>query len=205
MGPVVKEHCDQLELQLLRLCQLVSQGNGSSAKFEKVLPKFPRLLTRLESTPLLPNQQRKNGLEQLELNFSPINEPKSMQRSLPERQSQRAVKANILTNGTLNYCSPRLARKTDSSIETPRFTTEFSLRDLSRNLHQEQQQQSSLMIKSATCDSKLSAELEEILAQLDKLFPNDEAVVPSAVNATLIKATNHVADVLAEFVDAFHD
>ena len=109
LGPVVKEHCDQLELQLRRLRQLVAQKDVPK---DNILPQVPRMLTRLESTPLLPSQQRKNELEQL--NFSPIDEPQSIiQRSTRERQSLRtsSVKAKIVTNGTLNYCTPRLQRK----------------------------------------------------------------------------------------------
>jgi hypothetical protein len=227
LGPVVKEHCDQLELQLRRLRQLVSQKDAPK---ENILPQVPRMLTRLESTPLLPSQQRKNELEQL--NFSPIDEPKSIiQRSIRERQSLRisSVKAKIVTNGTLNYCTPRLQRKltdngssssknyNDTVESVPRFTTEFSLRDLSRNLQQPTVPSSLARSSSSTVDSQLNAELEEILAQLDQLFPSQPfggvpcsatsscAAVYSSENATLVRATNQVAGVLAEFVDGFNE
>lgn len=228
LGPVVKEHCDQLELQLRRLRQLVAQ---KEAPKDNLLPHVPRMLTRLESTPVLPSQQRKNELEQL--NFSPIDEPKSiMQRTARERQSLRApsVKANIVTNGTLNYCTPRLQRKTtdnsssnsknyNGTVESvPRFATDFSLRDLSRNLQQPSSTAPSSLAQSSssTVDSQLNAELEEILAQLDQLFPSQpfNGVPCSAVarcaavppeNATLVRATNQVAGVLAEFVDGFNE
>jgi len=226
LGPVVKEHCDQLELQLRRLRQLVAQ---KEAPKENLLPHVPRMLTRLESTPLLPSQQRKNDLEQL--NFSPIDEPKSiMQRTTRERQSLRtpSVKANIVTNGTLNYCTPRLQRKTtdngssnsknynETVQSVPRFATEFSLRDLSRNLQQPLAPSSLARSSSSTVDSQLNAELEEILAQLDQLFPSQPfngvpcsamaaAIHPSSENETLVRATNQVAGVLAEFVDGFNE
>ena len=210
---MVKEHCDQLELQLHRLRQLVSEKSEcvqnmatAGQKLELVLPKFPRLLTRLESTPLLPNQLRKNELEHL--NFSPIDEP-SLHRSVRERQSLRSTKASaIVTNGTLTYCTPRMARKTDVSQQPPpRFATEFSLRDLSRNLQQPQEASgASALIKSTTVDSQLNAELEEILAQLEKMFPTSDELANERShqeNETLIRATNQVAGVLAEFVDEF--
>ena len=224
MGPVVKEHCDQLELQLRRLRQLVSQKDAPK---EIAVPQVPRMLTRLESTPLLPSQQRKNGLEQL--NFSPIDEPQSIiQRSARERQSLRtATKANIVTNGTLNYCTPRLQRKAsesgsnsnsnDTVASVPRFATEFSLRDLSRNLQQPKAPSSLTQSASSTVDSQLNAELEEILAQLDQLFPSQPNSGSNAIakgapihpssseNATLVRATNQVAGVLAEFVDGFNE
>lgn len=230
LGPVVKEHCDQLELQLRRLRQLVAQ---KEAPKDNLLPHVPRMLTRLESTPVLPSQQRKNELEQL--NFSPIDEPKSiMQRTARERQSLRtpSVKANIVTNGTLNYCTPRLQRKTtdngssnsknyNGTVESvPRFATDFSLRDLSRNLQQPSSTAPSSLAQSSssTVDSQLNAELEEILAQLDQLFPSQPfngvpcsavarcaAVHPPPENATLVRATNQVAGVLAEFVDGFNE
>lgn len=220
----MKEHCDQLELQLRRLRQLVSQKDGHK---DTALPQVPRMLTRLESTPLLPSQQRKNGLEQL--NFSPIDEPQSIiQRSTRERQSLRTtVKANIVTNGTLNYCTPRLQRKatgngtnsnsSETVVSGPRFATEFSLRDLSRNLQQPRAPSSLTQSSSSTVDSQLNAELEEILAQLDQLFPSQPHNDPTAVttgaavypssseNATLVRATNQVAGVLAEFVDGFNE
>ena len=228
LGPVVKEHCDQLELQLRRLRQLVAQKDVPK---DNILPQVPRMLTRLESTPLLPSQQRKNELEQL--NFSPIDEPQSIiQRSTRERQSLRtsSVKAKIVTNGTLNYCTPRLQRKIidnsssnsknyNETVESvPRFSTEFSLRDLSRNLQQPTAPSSVTRSSSSTVDSQLNAELEEILAQLDQLFPSqpfsgvpssatshNAAIYSSSENATLVRATNEVAGVLAEFVDGFNE
>ncbi|KAI9552375.1 hypothetical protein GHT06_022741 [Daphnia sinensis] len=227
LGPVVKEHCDQLELQLRRLRQLVAQKDAAK---ENVPPQVTRVLTRLESTPLLPSQQRKNELEQL--SFSPIDEPKSViQRSSRERQSLRTstVKANIVTNGTLNYCTPRLQRKmkdnssstgnnNETVVSVPRFTTEFTLRDLSRNLQQPAAPSSLAQSPTTTIDSALNAELEEILAQLDQLFPSQPLnglPCPTAVpggpahlvseNATLVKATNQVAGVLAEFIDGFNE
>ena len=120
MGPVVKEHCDQLELQLRRLRQLVIQKENTESMeimeaVETKVPKMPRLLTRLESTPLLPSQQRKKAIEHL--SFSPIDEPKSSVRNARERQSLRPGKANIVTNGTLNYCTPRMGRRAESATE----------------------------------------------------------------------------------------
>lgn len=224
LGPVVKEHCDQLEVQLRRLRQLVS---AKDAPKDIPMSQIQRGLTRLESTPLLPSQQRKNGgLEQL--NFSPIDEPTSViQRSTRERQSLRTtVKANIVTNGTLNYYTPRLHRKTNGSnsncnetvVSAPRFATDFSLRDLSRNLQQPTVASSLAQSSSSTVDSQLNAELEEILAQLDQLFPSEPHVNgvaanvaglgmahPSSENGTLVRATNQVAGVLAEFVDGFNE
>ena len=180
---------------------------------------------------MLPSQQRKNELEQL--NFSPIDEPQSIiQRSSRERQSLRtsSVKAKIVTNGTLNYCTPRLQRKIidnsssnsknyNETVESvPRFSTEFSLRDLSRNLQQPTAPSSVTRSSSSTVDSQLNAELEEILAQLDQLFPSqpfsgvpcsatshNAAIYSSSENATLVRATNQVAGVLAEFVDGFNE
>lgn len=219
----MKEHCDQLEVQLRRLRQLVSAKDGSK---DIPMSRVPRALTRLESTPLLPSQQRKNELEQL--NFSPIDEPMSViQRSARERQSLRtATKANIVTNGTLNYCTPRLQRKVinngststcnETVVSAPRFATEFSLRDLSRNLQQATAPSSLAQSSSPTIDSQLNAELEEILAQLDQLFPSQACngvgsnvtssvgLVHPSENATLVRATNQVAGVLAEFVDGFN-
>jgi hypothetical protein len=71
---------------------------------------------------------------------------------------------------------------------------------------------------SSTVDSQLNAELEEILAQLDQLFPSqpfsgvpcsatshNAAIYSSSENATLVRATNQVAGVLAEFVDGFNE
>lgn len=222
----MKEHCDQLELQLRRLRQLVAQKDATK---ENIPPQVTRVLTRLESTPLLPSQQRKNELEQL--SFSPIDEPKSViQRSARERQSLRTstIKANIVTNGTLNYCTPRIQRKmrdisssrncNETVVSVPRFTTEFSLRDLSRNLQQPTAANSIAQSSASTIDSELNAELEEILAQLDQLFPSQPSnglpcttampgggVHPASENATLVRATNQVAGVLAEFVDGFNE
>ena len=103
---IVKEHCEQLELQLLRLRQLVLEKD-EGMNIDTLMPK---LLTRLESTPLVPNHQRKPQQEHLV--FSPIIEPRSIQRSVRERQSLRSVKASIVTNGTLNYCTPRYGKDT---------------------------------------------------------------------------------------------
>lgn len=175
-------------------------------KIDVVLPNIPKLLTRLESTPLLPSQLRKNEMEHL--NLSPIDEPDSMMRSIQQRQSLRPVKSSIATNGTLNYCTPRLSRKTESSMEVPRFKTDYSLCDLSRNLQQQQpsvSSQTSSQTRSTSCDSELNAELEEILAQLDQLFPSDDGQSHSRENVTIVKATNRIAGVMAEFVDGFKD
>ncbi len=215
----MKEHCDALELQLRRLRQLVAQKEVPLARpvtHQHPPPQQTRVLPRLESTPLLPNQPRKNDeLEQL--NFSPIDEPHSLvQRSTRERQSLRNFgpkSSNIVTNGTLTYCTPRLSRKGEgssggSSVSSiPRFTTEFSLRDLSRKLHPAPSTESP---SSSIGDSQLNAELEEILAQLDQLFPSQQtSEAPSGVlpqeNATLVRATHQVAGVLAEFVDGFNE
>lgn len=218
MGPVVKEHCDQLELQLRRLRQLVSEKGAPN---DTAAPRIQRVLPRLESTPLLPSQQRKNELDQL--NFSPIDQPQSIiQRCARERQSLRvASKANVVTNGTLNYCTPRLQRKTTSSskssnanetqLSVPRFATDFSLRDLSRNLQRAAGSGSLTQTSSSTVDSQLNAELEEILAQLDQLFPHQSSNgvtttgLGAVENASLVRASNQVAGVLAEFVDGFKE
>lgn len=228
LGPVVKEHCDQLELQLRRLRQLVSIKDAPTKGVGLAIPQKQRLLQRLESTPLLPSQQRKNGGGLEQLNFSPIDEPASVniQRSARERQSLRSMtKASIATNGTLNYCTPRFARKlvdhqsksNETIVSAPRFATEFSLDDLSRNLQQPtapnslaQSGTSSSSAAAAAIDSKLNAELEEILAQLDQMFPsqpyhNSVRLDPHSENASVIKATNQVAGVLAEFVDGFNE
>ena len=127
---MVKEHCDQLEVQLRRLRQLVTlkesmpslektetTGTGTAPGTVSAVPK--RFLTRLESTPLLPSQYRKNPLEHFG-SFSPIDEPKpsgGSARSARERMSLRPGKANIVTNGTLNYCTPRMGRRTESASE----------------------------------------------------------------------------------------
>lgn len=183
-----------------------------------------RVLTRLESTPLLPSQQRKSNLEQL--NFSPIDEPGSIvQRSARVRQSLRTMKkATVVTNGTLSYCTPRFQRKlvdngsfgnnNETVVSVPRFSTNFSLHDLSRNLHQPTAPSSLSQSSSSTVDSTLNAELEEILAQLDQLFPSHPCNVISAgsdvrldppENGSVIRATNQITGVLAEFVDGFND
>ena len=212
----MKKHCDQLELQLKKLVQLASFMNGPL--LDNLQPKISRVLTRLESTPLLPNQQRQNELEQL--NFSPINEPfNCTQRSTRERRSLRPLnKATIVTNGTLNYCTPRLVRKeTATSINsstsnvknsTTRFSTDFSLQDLSRKL--DKPHPHTLFHSSDGGDSQLNAELEAILTQLDQLFPSSQSKSGPAVashflpeNETVIKTTNQMTVVLTEFVDCF--
>ena len=86
--------------------------------------------------------------------------------------------------------------------QVPRFTTDFSLRDLSRNL---QQPSVSDQTKSVTCDSDLNSELEDILAQLDQLFPSDDKTAHPMENITLVKGANQVAGVMAEFVDCFKE
>lgn len=214
LGPIVKKHCDQLEKQLKKLIQLASLMNDPL--IDNLQPQITRMLTRLESTPLLPNQQRQNELEQL--NFSPINEPfNCTQRSSRERRSLRTgtrPTATIVTNGTLNYCTPRLIRKENltaansTSIREedslPRFSTDFSLRDLSRKLDLASH---TLFQSSSGEDTKLNAELEAILIQLDLLFPNssESPSVDQGPNATLIRATNQMTGVLTEFVDCFQN
>jgi len=226
LGPVVKEHCDQLEVQLRRLRQLVTlkesmpslektetTGTGTAPGTVSAVPK--RFLTRLESTPLLPSQYRKNPLEHFG-SFSPIDEPKrsgGSARSARERMSLRPGKANIVTNGTLNYCTPRMGRRTESASEVPRFTTDFSLRDLSRNLQQQSSVSSTLEAKSTPnqtfADSELNWELEDILAQLEQLFPSEDNSSKTSgrpmENITLVRGANQVAGVMAEFVDAFKE
>lgn len=214
LGPIVKKHCDQLEKQLKKLIQLASLMNDPL--IDNLQPKIARMLTRkaLESTPLLPNQQRQNELEQL--NFSPINEPfNCTQRSTRERRSLRIgtkPTATIVTNGTLNYCTPRLIRKENSANSTtireedslPRFSTDFSLRDLSRKLDLAPH---TLFQSSSGGDTQLNAELEAILIQLDLLFPNSSKSpsLENGTNATLVRATNKMTGVLAEFVDCFQN
>lgn len=98
-------------------------------------------------------------------------------------------------------------------FEEPRFTTDFSLRDLSRNLQQTSSVVSSLETKSTTDqtfgDSELNWELEDILAQLEQLFPSDDNSSKTASrpmeNVTLVRGANQVAGVMAEFVDAFKE
>lgn len=95
----------------------------------------------------------------------------------------------------------------------PRFTTDFSLRDLSRNLQQQSSVVSSLEAKSTTSqtfvDSELNWELEDILAQLEQLFPSDDNSTKTTgrpmENVTLVRGANQVAGVMAEFVDAFKE
>jgi hypothetical protein len=211
LGPIVKKHCDQLEKQLKKLIQLVSLMNDPL--IDNLQPKITRVLTRLESTPLLPNQQRQNELEQL--NFSPINEPfNCTQRSNRERRSLRTATkptTTIVTSRTLSYCTPRLMKKenlataNNTSIgdadSLPRFSTDFSLRDLSRKLDLAPQ---TLFKSSNGGDTQLNAELEAILMQLDLLFPNSSKS-SSLENTTLVRATNHMTGVLAEFVDCFQN
>ena len=59
LGPVVKEHCDQLELQLRRLRQLVAQKDVPK---DNILPQVPRMLTRLEALLCYPVNNGKMNL-----------------------------------------------------------------------------------------------------------------------------------------------
>lgn len=93
--------------------------------------------------------------------------------------------------------------------------TDFTLKDLSREL-QQTNNTAMVPLTGDTSDSKLNEELEAILAQLDQLFPVSSKANPCDTftpilgtndthNITLVKASNHVAGALAEFLDGFKE
>lgn len=159
------------------------------------------------------------------LSYSPIDEPHSIVlRACPQRLSLRMPgKTGASSPVSSSYCTPRLAKRTfnKSSVESylnepPRFMTDFTLKDLSRELREHPDPTDALPLISATSDSKLNDELEAILAQLDQLFPVSpkadwcDTAAPvigttTSPNLTLVKASNQMAGALAEFLDGFND